>query len=265
MKPTSLLIVLLMTLGALACNDTTPAGERSPEATANPTNTAVDGAPLPPADFDAYPQTVADYLTAHPNEGAGLACLSKLFDAWDMPYFSGERSCRAGNTDDDPENEVAAVLVDREVDGCGLVTYRVIVLDRGDAEFSVAWASAPAVMNCDAVNEIGNVILATEDINGDGQGDISYGERWCGAHTCGVTVYILTGTRSGYRSLTSEDGYRIETPRRVELVDTDEDGTKELILSGGAIQSVASGPGVLRVDTYGWNGSQYVLRSSVPD
>jgi hypothetical protein len=265
MKPTALFITILTALGALACDDTTPTGERSPEATANPTNAAVDGVPLPPADFDAYPQAVADYLTAHPEEGAGLACLSKVFDAWEMPYFSGERSCRPGNTDDDSQDEIAVVLVDRAVDGCGLVTYRVVVLDQADAKFNVAWGSPPAVMNCDAVNEIGNVILATEDINADRQGEIAYTERWCGAHTCGATVHILTGAGSAYRSLTPDGGYRIETPRRVELVDTDGDGAKELILSGGAIQSAASGPGVLRVDTYGWNGSQYVLRSSIPD
>jgi hypothetical protein len=256
------LLVMLWLLLGQACDDATP-----PQSTPSPraTGTPAQDVPARPDDFVAYPQAVAEYLTAHPGAGGGLACLYGLFDAWDMPYFSGERSCRAGNTDGDAELEVAVILVDPTGDEPGPLYSQVALLDRLDATYRVAYTSHLPAMGRDQANMLGNVILTMRDINGDGIGELAYGAPWCGAHTCGVSVHIVSGSDSDYRALTPQDGYSIETPRGVEIIDTDGDGADELILSGGEIQSAGSGPGVLRVDTYAWDGAQYVLRSSIPD
>ena len=139
------------------------------------------------------------------------------------------------------------------------------MFDRDDTTYRVAYTSGLTALGRDQSNLLGNVILAMRDVNGDGGGELVYAAPWCGAHTCGVSVHILSGTDAGYRALTPQDGYTIETPRRVELVDVDGDGADELILSGGAIYSAVSGPGILRVDTYAWNEKEYILHSSIPD
>jgi hypothetical protein len=265
-KLPALTAFLLLPLCVLACDDEPASnGVRSPEATAHQTSTPSDAVPSAPAEFDAYPQAVADYLTAHPQEGGGLACLHGLFNAWNMPYLSGERSCRAGNSDEDADGEVAVVLAVHDAPECGVIRYRVALLDPSGDAFRVAYVSPVAAMACDAANMLGNVIIAIEDLNREGGGELAYAEQWCGAHTCGVTVHIVSGAGASYRALTPDEGYAMETPRRVEFFDEDGDGVKELLLSGGAIQSAGSGPGVLRTDTYAWNGTQYALLSSVPD
>jgi hypothetical protein len=289
MKPTALFIIVLTGLCALACEDTSTTGEAPAQATANPTSAPVAGVPPPPADFDAYPQAVADYLTAHPDEGTGLACLYELYDAWDMPYYSGERSCRAGNVDEDPPREVAVVLAVKvsrleptptassgnpsptpHQPECGVIWYRIAVLDQSDTGFDVAYTSPHFGLSCQAANLLGNVILEMRDVNGNGGGELAYATQWCGAHTCGVNVNIVSGSDNAYAPLTptstdpSSSGYRMESPTRIEFTDDDGDGAHELVLAGGAINSAASGPGRLRTETYAWDGSQYALRSSVP-
>jgi hypothetical protein len=226
-----------------------------------------------PVDFDDYPQAIADYLTAHPDEAQGLACLYKLYEAWGMPYFSGERSCRAGNTDTDPDDEVAVVLVDRLADDVALVTYRLAVIDPAHGGYEVAYASPlwELIVSDYAISRLGNVILAMEDLNADGVGELAYGAQWCGAHTCGINVKIVSGATHGYVALTPtsidpySDGYRMATPVRVEFTDEDGDGVKELVLRGGEFGSVGAGPQRERTETYAWDGSMYVLRSRVVD
>jgi hypothetical protein len=283
----------------LACNSG-QRDDRSSRATATGTEARIAAPPPAPVDFADYPQAVADYLTANPDAGAGLACLYELFDAWDMPYFSGDRSCRAGNTDADDDEETAVVLATaREpsirartsagdavvtasatpehvptptstpsADDCSAIYYQVAVLDPSHAGYTVTYSTPTIGLSCNAENLLGNVIVDMGDLNGDGGGELAYAMQWCGAHTCGVNLHIVSGSAAGYAELTPPTrdptgGILMETPIRVEFRDDDADGVMELVLAGGHINSAGAGPQRTRTETYAWDGRLYSLRERV--
>jgi hypothetical protein len=245
---------------ALACDDGGGDHAAGPAASAEQDT---QGAPPPRATaFADYPAAVAAYLTQHPNSGSGRACLAELYQAWSMPYYSGERSCRAGNTDRDAADEVIAVLAEPAAGDCigSPLSYRVVVFDTRDAGFAPVYESGETVLSCTAANMLGNVILTVQDVNGDGGGELAYGLVQCGAHTCTTSVHVVSGAAAGYRPLTPPDGLSIQTPTRIEFTDTDEDGAIEIILAGGSIQS-AAGPQRSRTEVYAAEGGVYALRS----
>jgi len=227
--------------------------------------------PERPAEFADYPAVLADYLTAFPVAGEGDACLHELFQAWDMPYFSGDRSCREGNADLDPDNEVAVVLAGPRPEDFAPFDYNIVVLDRRDGGYGVSYEAGIQPFLALQANELGNVIVAVEDINGDGGGELVYNRPSCGAHTCFAHIHIVSGGAVGYATLSplpspeDPEGGISMSYADYRLEDVDGDGSEELVLHGGSIGSVGAGPNRERTEIWAWDGLQYTLRETVLD
>jgi hypothetical protein len=272
------MLVLAVTILALsaACKSDSSEEGGAPATTpataaATPGPTTPSGIPARPTDFAAYAPTIAAYLTAHPEAGTGDACLNELFLAWDMPYYSSDRSCRAGNTDLDPEDEVAVVLAAPRAEEFAHFDYDIVVLDRDSDGYIVAYQAGIGPFLVPADNELGNVIVTIDDINGDGIGEFVYNRPSCGAHTCFARIFIVSGRDGAYTALAPgpsnqdpEGGISMSfADYRIE--DVDGDGTKEIVLHGGSIGSVGAGPNRERTETWGWDGTRYILRETALD
>jgi hypothetical protein len=251
--------LLAVTLAVAACDgdgdDPAPTKTPAPQATAVPP-------PDRPNSIRDYARIAAQYLTADSAASSGGNCLAALYTAWEMPYFSGDRSCRNGNADEDADDELVAVLAQTQGDGVGALYYATVaIFDRDADQFSVAYEALLVAVSEPDINHLGNRIIALGDLNGDGAGDLAYDDRNCGAHTCSAAIHIVSGTASGYVALTPEVGIGMPTAD-VRFEDLDGDGAKELILHGGEIRSAGAGPQRLRTETYAWDGEIYALRDT---
>ena len=106
----------------------------------------------------------------------------------------------------------------------------------------------------------GNVsVLATEDINADGQADIVWLDTTCGASTCFDTINVRSWDGSTWADWT--DGTITMAFANVDLEDTSEDGQgAEIVATGGVYGSVGAGPQRARTETWASvGGKSYTL------
>jgi hypothetical protein len=239
----------------------TPAAELTPTAAASPTPAPV---PARPTSLRDYAQTAATYLTASP--GAASDCLIGLYAAWTMPLIATGTGCTAANADGDAENELVVTFAAAgSSTGDPLGTQFVIaVLDHGAAGYGVAYQSdVEDVAPPGGTQPISPLIFAG-DLLGSGRGGLVFETATCGASTCTQEVHVERGTASGYVSLAPADRITIATATSIKVEDTDGDGTKEILLTGGELGSVGAGPQRQHEDVWAWNGTAYALRSSSP-
>ncbi|HZP56467.1 MAG TPA: hypothetical protein VFC53_02805 [Dehalococcoidia bacterium] len=238
----------------------TTASSRTPEITATPTSVPIPDRPAALAD---YAPAVAAYLRADPGAADGTPCLAALVQAW-YGVRPAPSSCVRLNADADPELELAIVLTAPEADpGLKMPSAsEVAIFDVQPGAASVAYVSPPVTIFIAATGE-GASIIDGGDLLGDGAGAMAYGATSCGAHTCTLAVHVVRGTATGYTEVTPADGITLATAT-ARFADTDGDGRKELVLTGGEIGSVGAGPQRPRTDTWAWDGAAYALRSSVP-
>lgn len=245
--------------------------------TPQPTETPEVIVPVParPAAFEDYPRAVADYLSATGGPARGVPCLAELLDSWALPApehtpIATRDRCRTGNMDADSDDEVV-VLFTAEPDDPGVsgLLSNVVVFDRTGGGYRVAYQSFVPEQFPQLTPQ---AIVAAEDINDDGAGELVYTSTWCGAHTCTLSVFALTGDGEQYAALTSpvedrhaEIGSIAMETADVTLEDRDGDGEQEIVLHGGVIQSVGAGPQRTRTDIYAWNGSTYALTDTAFD
>jgi hypothetical protein len=220
--------------------------------------------PARPLAFEDYPGIVAAYLAQAGDAALKPPCLTELMAAWEMPEpdvpLAPEQRCLTGNTDADPEDEVVVLLTSPPLleTQFGILS-NVVVLDRTPDGYDVVYQTwtpeeEPQIFP--------HVIVAAEDITGDGTGEAVYTVSTCGAHTCTLTVRVLSGDETPYRDLAPE--VRLETAD-LTLTDRNGDGVKEIVLHGGTIGSVGAGPQRARTQTYTWNGEVYELSETVND
>jgi hypothetical protein len=177
-----------------------------------------------------------------------------------MASDAASPSCIAGNTDADPDDEVAVLLTDK---GADTSRWQIVVFDSPEGIYRAAYESTPVEVPGGDMPEWRPQLLAAGDINDDGKGELIYAENVCGAHTCSVTARILTGNASGYVSLAGDEVTMATAT--VSLEDQDGDGALEVVLHGGMIGSVGAGPQRTRTDVYDWDGAAYTLRETVLD
>jgi hypothetical protein len=251
--------------GTRIASVTAPAGASPTPQAAAPTPTAIP-VPVPdrPASFADYAPAIAKYLTADP-AAAGDNCLADLIAAWKMPLMTPANGCTAANTDEDPENEVVAVLTAKLATPTvsADTQFDIVVFHRSPDGYQVAYETGPNDVAPPGATQPLAPLLATGDLNKDGGGELAYLTASCGASTCFETVHILKGTPSGYVSLTPPDG--ITMPFAAAKFQDAGDGTKELLLSGGAQGSVGAGPQRTRTETWAWNGAAFALKSTQLD
>jgi hypothetical protein len=231
-------------------------GRRTPSpsagATASPSPVAV---PPKPAALDDYADAVTRYLDAAGPSVLGEECLRDLIEDWELPTEGDTWPCLAGNADSDPDEEVALILTAEDDEQPDLLLRQVVVFDPAADGFQVAYASEPTMTS--QVVPAYPALLALSDINGDGNGELVYTETDCGAHTCTTTAHIITGTSTGFRSISGE-GLSMATAD-VYLSDDDGDGVFDLVMEGGLIGSVGAGPQRERAEVYEWAGREYAL------
>ena len=218
--------------------------------------------PAKPASLSDYAGAIAAYLTADPT-AAGDNCLAGLIAAWNMPLITTANGCISANTDTDPEKEVVAVIT-TALTTPGATTdtqFEVVVFDLAAGAYRVAYESTSNDVDPPGSTLPISPILDAGNLTGDGTGALAYMTTTCGASTCTQTVHILKGTPDGYVSLAPPDGISMPSAE-ASFVDASGNGSKELLLTGGAVGSVGGGPQRGRTETWAYNGTAYALVST---
>ena len=259
-------VVLIAVAGvvlALSGGSGEPRQAFAPTPTAEPKVTVP--VPARPDAFADYLEVIAAYLSEAGEEALGPPCLEELIEEWvmtepDIPLAPEER-CVMGNTDTDDEDEIVVLLT---AEGSFGLLSEVVVFDRGTKGYDVTyqWRGLDGVHQ-PFVSEI----VSVGDITGDGAGELVHATNWCGASTCTLNVFVVAG-RSGMHKRLDTSADVPEFPSdiamataEVRVEDTDGDGTMEIVLHGGIIQSAAAGPQRMRTEVYGWNGQQFSFTS----
>lgn len=243
----------------VATTATAPPASPTTAATVAPTRAPV---PTKPAALASYAAAVASYLTS--DQAAADSCLASLYAAWQMPLVAPDAGCMLANTDADPGKEIVAVFTAASAASGATagIEFDVAIFHRAADGYHVAYESGVQEVSPPGTQTF-NPVLAAGDLIGDGGGELAYATGSCGASTCSTTVHVVRGTASGYVSLTPADGITMASAE-VKVQDTDGNGSKEIVLTGGEQGSVGAGPQRQQTQVWAWDGAAYALRSMTP-
>ncbi len=262
---------LACALAATGCDGRTTSSSLKTATPVAPSGTIAStatAAPVPvpprPASLSDYAATIAAYLTADPS-AAGDNCLAGLIAAWTMPLVTTANGCVAANTDEDLGKEVIAVIATRLATlTAGTDTqFEIVVFDAVAGVYRVAYQSGPVDVTPPSSTIPIQPLLDAGDLNNDGGGEFAYVTSTCVASTCTQIVHVVKGTATRYVSLAPPDGITMPSAE-AQFLDTDGDGSKELLFTGGAVASAGAGPPRARIETWAWDGVAYALRSTQP-
>jgi hypothetical protein len=237
----------------------TGAGFMSPTPcpTAEPTKVSLSSptpVPLPPcpSDFEDYASTLVEYLNNSEGDEDGLRATLQGWGA-----LRQVTDLLRVDVDDDGTGELLVVVVDASPDYGINARGDLLILDRDDGRFGLAYRAAADSPLLDPE------LMEVDDLNGDGHTELAYSSSSCGAHTCFTTVYVVASGTGTYEDLT---GGGVEMAYvEPSFTDWDGDGLRELIMHGGTIGSVGAGPQRGRTEVYGWDGANYVLGDTAYD
>ncbi|MBC7293759.1 MAG: hypothetical protein H5T84_06615, partial [Thermoleophilia bacterium] len=131
--------------------------------------------PARPDDFSTFAQVILDFLNAAP---VNLVRLRPML--WDWEVIS-DRAGEVREADLDGDGEVELVIVMADLTSLTVTAPgELLVLDKREETWQLIYRStAPG-----EPPQRGLAILATQDINADGQVELAYTDTSCGAHTC---------------------------------------------------------------------------------
>jgi hypothetical protein len=244
---------------ALPAPSPTGAGFISPTPcpTAEPTKVSLSSStpvPLPPrpSDFEDYASTLVEYLNDSEGDEDGLRATLQRWGA-----LRQVTDLLRVDVDDDGTGELLVVVVDPSPDYGINARGDLLILDRDDGRFGLAYRAAADSPLLDPD------LMEVDDLNGDGHTELAYSCTSCGAHTCFTTVYVVASGTGTYDDLT---GGGVEMAYvEPSFTDWDGDGLRELIMHGGTIGSVGAGPQRARTEVYRWDGVSYVRVETVYD
>jgi len=230
--------------------------------------------PTPPADFAAYPDAIAAYLTA---AQGSPSCLAELLDAWNMPQPTPHAACQQGDLDGDGRNEYVVRIVDATTTGPSLEapvptpaaeppSYGgdVLILDDSGGGYQVVYRGT--VRRGETVpfeRFLDPAILGARDYNNDGKAEAAFTGTECGEDTCTTSVFIVGWDGSQYVDLFAEPVTHPWTkPIEIEFEDEDRDGAQEIRIPAHTVASVGAGPQRDSIFIYDWDGAHYVLAST---
>lgn len=231
----------------------TPADTPAPVAVCPPESDASLPAARPP--FDQFAVAINDYLSA----GGSPAGLEAGLQGWQAIGESGGEVRADTDLSGDGVPEVLVVAVDPE---------RVFALDAPGVVLIYGCAEGAYRLLHQAGGGPDDIetpqIVALQDLNNSGPVDVVYTETYCGAHTCGVSVYAVTYQPAGdsFASLLARPIEGVPYGE-VTLADLTGDGLTEIVVDVGMIGSVGAGPQRATRDTYAWDGAAYTLAESV--
>jgi tetratricopeptide (TPR) repeat protein len=226
-------------------------------ATPQPTPPAQESpTPVPlverPEDFEQYADAIVTYLNDSQGDEDGLRTMIEKWEA-----LRHVTDLLRVDVDDDGRGELVMVVVDPSPDYGVNLRGDVLVVDKDEQRYSLAYSAAGESLLLDPA------LIEIDDLNGEGHTEIAFSSTSCGAHTCFTTVYIVASGTGQYQDLTS-GGIEMSYVEP-SFVDWDGDGVRELIMYGGTIGSVGAGPQRERTEVYKWDGTAYVLSETVYD
>jgi hypothetical protein len=255
---------LALLLAACGGGGGEPAASPTPAATATPPTVAV---PTPPAEFVAYPDAIAAYLT----ETVGSSsCLAELFSAWSMPEPTFGPPCAAADLDGDGRDEYVVRIADAAgppssetpAPAAGPASYEgdILILDDSGDGYEVVYRASAR----DGLSAVANpTILGADDYNDDGKAEAAFTGSTCGAHTCMTSVFVVGWNGSEYGDFFAEPvSHPWTEPSEIEFLDLDADGIQEIRIPAGTISSVGAGPQRDSVLTYDWDGTGFALTNT---
>ena len=239
--------------------------------TATPPAVAV---PTPPAEFAAYPDAIAAYLSE--TQGSP-SCLAELFSAWSMPQPTFGPPCAAADLDGDGQDEYVVRIADASTTGPPLTetpsadappSYGgdVLIMDAADGRFEVVYRAATGADGSPA-EALDPTILGTGDYNADGNTEAAIAISRCPADACDTSVLVIGRKGDQYADLFEEPVVVLRTRfSEIAFQDLDGDGAQEIQIQAGAVASVGAGPQRDSVLTYDWDGTSFILadRQSAP-
>jgi tetratricopeptide (TPR) repeat protein len=205
-----------------------------------------------PAAFEEYAGTIVTYLNESQGNEDGLRTMLQNWKA-----LQHVTDLLRVDVDDDGLGELVMVLVDASPDYGVDLRGDILVVDKGQKGYRVAYTAAGESLLFDPA------LIEIDDLNGDGHTEMAYSSTSCGAHTCFTTVFIVASGTGTYQDLTA--GGKEMAYVEPSFADWDGDGVRELILHGGTIASVGAGPQRDRTEVYRWDGTSYVLLETVYD
>jgi tetratricopeptide (TPR) repeat protein len=232
-----------------AAKSATPTLGPSPTPAETPTSVSI---PPRPPDFDQYMETILRFLRDSGGDEDGLRTMLVEWGA-----LRHVTDLLRVDLDDDGLGELLMVVVDPSPEYGINVRGDLLVVDRTDEKFELAYSAAEGSILLDPA------LMEVDDLNGDGLTEMAFSFTECGAHTCFTTVHIVTSGAGNYQNLTGE-GIAMSYVEPY-FSDRDGDGLRELIMHGGTIGSVGAGPQRERTEVYTWNGGAYVLSETVYD
>jgi hypothetical protein len=223
----------------------------SAAATPTPPNVAV---PARPAEFAAYPDAVAAYLT----EAQGDAtCLAELFAAWEIVPPAFGPPCIAADLDGDGRDEYVVRVFDPTAGVSEAPPGDVIILDDNGDGYRVVYRASTR----DGLGGVADpTILGADDYNDDGKAEAAFTGTQCGASTCMTSVFVVGWDGSQYSDLFAEPVSQPGIdPSQISFQDLDGDGAQEIRIPTGTVSSVGAGPQRGSILTYDWDGTSFVL------
>jgi hypothetical protein len=223
----------------------TPTPSPLPTAAARPSPTSV-AIPPRPEDFEDYASTILAFLNASQGDEDGLRT---MLEGWEALQHVSD--LLRVDVDDDGVGEFVAVVVDPSEEYGINLRGDLLVVDKDGEDFTLVYSAAGDSTLTDPA------LLEVDDLNGDGHTEIAYSSTSCGAHTCYITVQIVSSGTGTFEDLTG--GGIGMSYAQAGFVDWDGDGVQDLVLQGGTIGSVGAGPQRERMESYKWDGRSYVL------
>jgi len=248
------------------------------ESTASPTPAGTGppaiSVPTPPAEFAAYPDAIADYLT---KTGGSASCLAELFDAWKMPQPTPHADCQQADLDGDGRNEYVLRIVDWATTGPSFEapvptppaeppSYGgdVLILDDNGGGYQVVYRGT--VRGGETVpfeRFLDPAILGARDYNNDGKAEAAFAGSEYSAGTWTTSVFVVGWDGSQYVDLFAQPvTHPWAKPIEIEFEDEDHDGAQEIRIPVHTIAPAEAGPQRDSIFTYDWDGAHYVLAST---
>ncbi|HUV72823.1 MAG TPA: hypothetical protein VMW79_00815, partial [Anaerolineae bacterium] len=147
----------------------TPTTAPSPTPVETPISVSI---PPRPPDFDQYKETIARYLRDSGGDEDGLR--SMLVDWGGLRHVT---DLLRVDVDDDSLGELLIVLVEPSPEYGINLRGDLLVLDRKDEMFELAYSAAGDSILLDPA------LIEVDDLNGDGQTEMAFSFTECGAHT----------------------------------------------------------------------------------
>jgi hypothetical protein len=231
-----------------------PTATTAAETPLTPTAATTTATPEPSAEPPSRPDNLfggANLLVAYLAGGADTAaCLPALAVQWGL-----DRGTQLDCVETDLDGDGAAEFVLRVTDGGGATTPGDIWFygspDQGRRLLGSARSFGGSVLS-------GVLIVAAEDLTGDGLAEVVISSENCGVASCTTNFLIMSAHRGTLENLAPEN-VALEGSETPEVTDVTDDGLLDLVLRGGVVSSAGAGPPRPLVRSVYWSGLRFFV------